>query len=207
VVTGAAGEGEAQVERRTLVLLFAINASMFLVELLAGLMAESTGLLADSLDMFADAGVYGAALLVVGSSRRRKARAAAVSGVIQLTLALVIVAEVGRRWFYGSEPMSIVMMSVSALALVANGACVVLLKKHRHGEAHMRASWIFSTTDVQANAGVILAGALVMITGSPLPDLVIGLAISGLVIRGGMRILAEARAAHAQGHDGTSSTA
>jgi cation diffusion facilitator family transporter len=206
-VTAPGREGEARVERRTLLVLFAINGFMFLVELLAGLMAESTGLLADSLDMFADAGVYGAALLVVGSSRRRKARAAAVSGVIQLTLALVIVAEVGRRWFHGSEPVSIVMMSVSALALVANGACVVLLKKHRHGEAHMRASWIFSTTDVQANAGVILAGALVMATGSPLPDLVIGLAISGLVIRGGMRILEEARAAHAHGQDGTSSTA
>ena len=43
--------------------------------------------------------------------------------------------------------------------------------------------------DVLANLGVIAAGALVAWTGSAVPDLVIGAAIGGLVLRGAVRIL------------------
>jgi Co/Zn/Cd efflux system component len=170
---------------------------MFVVELGAGWIAESMGLIADSLDMLADAGVYTAALLAVGSTTRRKTHAAAVSGIIQLALAAGVAFEVARRAVQGSEPVSALMISVSVLALSANAACLVLLHKHREGEIHMRASWIFSTTDVQANVGVIVAGLLVMLTGSAWPDLLIGLAVCGLVVRGGVRILRQARASYA----------
>jgi cation diffusion facilitator family transporter len=183
----------ANAERRTLGLLLLINATMFGVEAVIGWIADSMGLIADSLDMFADAGVYAAALWAVGSSSRRKTRAAAASGVVQLVLAVSVALEVLRRWFQGSDPVSALMISISILALLANAACVWLLRAHRHGEVHMRASWIFSTTDVQANLGVILAGVLVMLTGSPLPDLIIGMLVCALVVRGGLRILKEAR--------------
>jgi cation diffusion facilitator family transporter len=187
----------APVEKRTLVLLLMINGTMFAVELGAGWVAQSMGLIADSLDMFADAGVYAAALLAVGSTTRRKTHAAAVSGIVQLALAAGVAFEVARRAVEGSEPVSLLMITVSVLALLANSTCLVLLHKHRKGEIHMRASWIFSTTDVQANVGVIVAGLLVMLTRSAWPDLVIGLAVCGLVIRGAVRILRQARAAYA----------
>ena len=89
------------------------------------------------------------------------------------------------------------MIGISVLALVGNAACVWLLRRHRGGEVHLRASYIFSTTDVQANLGVIAAGLLVLFTGWGPFDLLIGLLICGLVVRGGVRILREARAAHA----------
>jgi len=187
-----------KVETRTLVLLLAINASMFVVELAAGWIAQSTALIADSLDMLADAGVYTVALLAVGSTTRRKTHAAAVSGVIQLALAVGLAFEIARRAMSGSEPMSLLMILISALALIANAACVLLLRKHRHGEIHMRASWIFSTTDVQVNVGVMVAGVLVMITGLAWPDLVIGSLVCGLVVRGGFRILKQAKASYAE---------
>lgn len=186
----------AAVEKKTLVLLLAINAGMFVVELGVGLIANSMGLIADSLDMLADAGVYTAALLAVGSTMRRKTHAATVSGVLQLTLGIGLAFEIARRAVQGSEPVSVLMIAVSAAALCANTACVFLLRKHREGEIHMRASWIFSTTDVQVNVGVILAGVLVMLTGSALPDLVIGLAIVVIVVRGGIRILRQAKASY-----------
>lgn len=66
---------------------------------------------------------------------------------------------------------------------------MALLAKHRHGGLHMRASWIFTTTDVIANVGVVVAGALVAWTGSSLPDLVVGLAIGLVVLTGAVRIL------------------
>lgn len=186
----------AQVERGTLLRLIAINGVMFVVELAAGWVAESMGLIADSLDMLADAGVYGIALLAVGSSPVRKAQAAAASGCLQLALAAMVLVEVGRKVLHGSEPVSGLMIGVSVVALAANVACLYLLRKHRHGEVHMRASWIFSTTDVQANVGVIIAGVLVGLTASATPDLIIGVLVCGIVVRGGIRILREAQAAY-----------
>ncbi len=81
------------------------------------------------------------------------------------------------------------MMSISAVALVANVACLWLVSRHREGGAHMKASVIFSTNDVIANAGVIAAGGLVGWTGSRYPDLVIGAVIAVLVLLGARRIL------------------
>jgi len=194
---GAANGVSAVVEKRTLVLLLVINAGMFAIELVTGLLANSMGLIADSLDMLADAGVYTAALLAVGSTTRRKTHAAAVSGVLQLTLAIGLAVEIARRAVEGSDPVSALMIGVSGVALVANTACLFLLRKHRVGEIHMRASWIFSTTDVQVNVGVILAGVLVVLTDSAWPDLVIGIAIVGIVVRAGVRILRQAKASYA----------
>ena len=53
----------------------------------------------------------------------------------------------------------------------------------------MKATWIFSANDVIANFGVILAGTLVMMTSSAIPDLVIGTIIGVVVLLGAFRIL------------------
>ena len=182
-------EAAAQVEAGILKWLLAINGVMFVVELTVGWLAQSTGLIADSLDMFADAAVYGVALYAVGHSLRTKLRAAHLSGWLQLILALGVLAEVGRRFVFGSEPVSALMMGFGLVALAANVWCLVLIARNRHGGAHMKASWIFSANDVIANSGVILAGVLVAWTGSRYPDLVIGLIIGLIVLNGARRIL------------------
>ena len=182
-------ETAAQVEAGILKWLLAINGVMFGVEITVGWLAQSTGLIADSLDMFADAAVYGVALYAVGRSVRTKLRAAHFSGWLQLVLALGALAEVGRRLVFGSEPVSGLMMGFGLLALTANVWCLVLISRNRHGGAHMKASWIFSANDVIANLGVILAGALVAWTGSRYPDLIIGVIIGLIVLNGARRIL------------------
>lgn len=179
-------------ERKTLRIVLGINAFMFVFEFALGLVAESTGLIADSLDMFADASVYSISLYAVGRSSALKGKAATLSGGVQIALALLVLADVLRRFIVGSEPVSGLMMSVGAIALIANSICLRLISKHRDGGIHMRASVIFSTNDVIANIGVILSGALVWALGSRYPDLVIGLAIAVVVLRGGIRILKEA---------------
>lgn len=180
-------------ESKVLWQLLAINAAMFLLEFIIGWLAQSTGLIADSLDMLADAGVYAIGLYAVGRSLRDKTHAASVSGVLQLGLAALVMLDVIRRAFHGSEPYGLIMMTVSAVALVANVACLALLAKHRDGEVHMRASWIFTANDVLANLGVIIAGVLVYSFDSRIPDLIIGAIIALLVTRGGIQILREAR--------------
>ena len=186
-------------ERGTLEVLLGINAAMFVVELAAGWMAQSAGLIADSLDMFADAAVYGISLYAVGHAARRQATAARVSGFLQLLLATGALLEVLRRWVFGSQPEPLGMAGIALLALAANVACMALIAKHRHGGVHMKASWIFSTNDVLANLGVILAGGLVAWTGAAWPDLAIGTAIALVVLSGALRILGLARASAASG--------
>ncbi|MDD3484765.1 cation transporter [Azovibrio restrictus] len=176
-------------EARTLQLLLAINALMFGVEILAGWWAQSAGLLADALDMLADAAVYGLALYAVGHAPALQRRAAHLSGALQSLLALGMLAEVARRVFFGAEPLGDAMMGVALLALLANVACLLLISRHRHGGAHMRASFIFSANDVIANLGVILAGALVFWLDSPWPDWIIGTLIGVIVLHGAWRIL------------------
>ncbi len=176
-------------EAKTLRWLLAINGAMFVVELLWGLIAQSAGLVADSLDMFADAAVYGLALYAVGRAASLKTRAAHIAGWLQMALALGALGEVVRRTFLGSEPESDLMMGVGAVALVANVACLVMIAKKRDRGAHMKASYIFSANDVIANMGVIVAGALVAWTGSHYPDLVIGTVIGIIVLNGARRIL------------------
>ncbi|HMN68280.1 MAG TPA: cation transporter [Bdellovibrionales bacterium] len=181
---------EAQVLKQ----LLAINFTMFVVEIGIGWIAESTGLIADAMDMFADSTVYGVSLYAVGRALSIQRRSAQISGYMQASLAAFAMFEVIRRFIVGSEPWAPYMMVVSFFALIANVTCLILISRHRTGGMHMKASWIFSTNDVIANLGVILAGALVLFFKSPIPDLVIGAIISVVVMRGAFAILKMTRA-------------
>lgn len=176
-------------EAQVLKWLLGINALMFFFELGVGIVAQSAGLIADSLDMLADAAVYLVALYAVGKSAQSKLKAAHLSGWLQSVLAVGLLIEVLRRAFMGSEPVSVLMMGVGGVALIANVACLLLVYQSRNNGSHMKASVIFSANDVLANAGVIIAGGLVAITGSQMPDLIIGLIIASLVLWGAIRIL------------------
>ena len=185
-------------QTRVLRILLAINASMFAAEMIVGILADSTGVLADSLDMLADALVYGVGLYAVGKAIAAKVMAARLSGLLQIAIALAMLADILRRVFTDSEPVSWLMIAVSMAALVANVTCLRLISRHRDGGVHMRASWLFSRNDVLANLGVISAAVIVALTGSRWPDLVIGLLITIIVLRGGFAILKDANAESAK---------
>lgn len=186
-------DAKTAAQRRVLRILLAVNAAMFGLEGLVGLVAQSIALIADSLDMLADAVVYALSLYAVGRSEGRKRRAAGLSGLFQMALALVVLVEVLRRFWQGHEPTSVLMIGMGALALMANLYCLWLIAQYRHSEIHMRASWVFSRNDVIANLSVIVAGGLVALVGSPLPDLIIGLGLTLLVLWGGITILQDTR--------------
>jgi cation diffusion facilitator family transporter len=180
-------------ERAPLRLLFALNAGMFVIEVVGGYLADSMGLVADGLDMLADAAVYGVALLAIGSSPERKVRAAFTAGYLQLVLALAAVVKLVRAILSGSDPEVAAMVGISLLALAVNAVAVFVLRRHRHGDVHLRTAWIFSATDVQVNLAVMAAALGVYLLGSPLPDLVVGALICVLVFRSVWRILSDAR--------------
>lgn len=195
VTTGVEAPGRAPVgdtdegsERVVLKRVLGINAAMFVLELGVGLHAQSTGLVADAADMFADTAIYSLALYGVGRGLVHKQRAARSSAILQMGIAIGALSEVVRSAVHGSEPTGSLMMGVSLVALCANVICLALLSGHKTRGVHMKASWIFSTSDVIANVGVIIAGGLVIVSGSALPDLVIGAVIAAVVLVGASRI-------------------
>ncbi|MBU2879192.1 cation transporter [Aliiglaciecola lipolytica] len=180
-------------QKRVLYWLLGINATMFFVEMTVGILADSTALIADSMDMLADAVVYGIGIYAVGKSILHKAKAAQISGYFQLLLGVIILIDITRRLFLGSEPISSLMIGMGFIALIANVACLMIIRNHKNDEVHMRASWIFSANDVIANMGVIIAGVLVVWLDSRVPDLVIGCIVSIVVLRGAWMILKDAK--------------
>lgn len=177
-------------ERPALVFAFIVNAAFFVGELTVGLWSRSMGLIADALDMGADASVYALSLAAVGTSVARKNQLARTSGYLQLTLAFVGLAEVIRRFIAIDQPPETTsMIAMSVLALAGNVAVLVALQRVRTGEAHLQASWIFTANDIKVNLLVIIAAIAVAFTDSVAPDLIAGAIIFVVVANGARRIL------------------
>ena len=178
-------------QRRVLIAVLIINFAFFIIEITTGFISKSMGLVADSLDMLADAFVYGISLYAVGGTIARKKQIAKTAGYFQLILAVIGFAEVIRRVVFAEQvPDFFTMIIVSILALIGNAICLVLLQRSKgKDEAHMKASLIFTSNDVIINLGIIIAAILVYLLNSSIPDLVIGSIVFVIVIRGALRIL------------------
>lgn len=170
-------------QTRVLIAVLLINAVMFVVEASAGIVAHSSALLADSLDMLGDALIYGFSLYVVARSMRWKAASALIKGMIQLVFGVTVLALAIAKLFAPALPSATAITAVGALALAANAACAVLLLRHRHDDLNMHSVWLCSRNDLIGNLAVIGAGALVALTHSQWPDLVVGFAIALLFLR------------------------
>lgn len=192
---GCHHEAKNAQERKILTIALALNATMAVVGGIAGWIGQSTGLLADALDMLSDATAYAIGLVAIGRAASFKANAAMLSGVVLLLLGLGVLFEVGRRVIYGAEPDSGWMIGTAILSLIVNMSVLRMLAPLKSAEAHLRATWIFTRADVVANVGVILAGVLVLWLGSPYPDFVIGTLIGLYVVKEAVEILREAREA------------
>lgn len=177
-------------ERTGLRLALVINATLFIAELAFGIISRSMGLIADGLDMGADASVYALSLAAVGTSSARKNRLARTSGFLQIGLAAIGLIEVLRRFVAESEPPDTATMVVLAgVALAGNVTTMVVLHRIKTDDAHIQASWIFTANDIKVNALVIASALAVTLTDSSVPDLAAGAIIFAIVADGARRII------------------
>ena len=176
-------------QRRVLLTVLIINATMFLAEFGAGLVAGSAALMADATDMLGDALVYGISLYAIARSDRFKAGVAAFKGLFILTLGVSILVNVAVKIGSGVPPSSTLMLIFGSLALVANLVSVRLLWRFRAHDLNMASTFECSRNDVLSNIGVLLAAALVAATASPWPDIVIGLVMAGIILRSAARMI------------------
>jgi len=181
-------------QRRLLWAVLCINGAMFLVELIAGIAASSTALLADSVDMLGDAIVYGVSLYVVARGAVWQARVARLKGLIMAAFGVGVLAQVVTKLLHGLHPNAETMGVVGSLALAANTVCLVMLWRRRHDDVNMRSAWMCSLNDVAGNAGVIVAGAAVALTASGWPDILVGLMIAGMFCASATHIIRAAAA-------------
>jgi cation diffusion facilitator family transporter len=180
---------EAVADRRRLATALAINLAMFCVGLVGWRVAQSAALLADALDMLADASGYAVAYLAVGGSVRRQRVAARWNGAMLIALGLAVFAEVTDRWLHGHEPSGGWIIFFACLSLLANGTVLRMLSRYRHSsEVHLKATWVDTRADVLVNVGVAVAGALVAVTGYRAIDLIGGAILGVFVIHEGWEL-------------------
>ncbi len=176
-------------QRRVLVAVLAINAVMFIAEFGAGLVAGSTALMGDALDMGGDALVYAVSLYALHRSERWKGVAALVNGSLMLAFGLGVFAEVVVKIQSGVPPSSTLMSIFGAIALAANLACLRLLWRFRAQDVNMASTFECSRNDVISNVGVLLAAVGVAATATPWPDLIVGVIVAAMFVRSAYRVI------------------
>lgn len=179
-------------QRRTLLVVLILNGLLFLGLGAGGILADSSALLANAVDNGADSVVYLISFLAVGRALTWKRGAARLSGILLLLFAVGVLIDVGRRWWVGAEPVGWTMMGLALVAAIVNLICLMLLKRVTSDDVNMDAAETFSLNDFAANGGILVAGGLVLWLDQAWPDLVVGLLVAALAIKGGVEILRDA---------------
>ena len=179
--------------RRVLWIALILNAAMFLVEIIAGVGAESHALQADALDFLGDAANYAISLGVAGMVLAWRARAALLKGVTLAALGMWVLGSTLWAAWAGTSPEPIAMGTIGALALATNVFVAVILYRYRAGDANMRSVWICSRNDAIGNIAVLAAAVGVFGTGSAWPDLAVAAILALLGLSGGWQIISQAR--------------
>lgn len=181
-------------QRRTLHRVLGINAVMFALIMAAALYADSTALLADSLDNLGDALTYGLSLYAVSRGNLVKARVALFKGGLIFLAACAVAAQIIHRLAVPSVPLFEVMGAFSLFGLAANSLCLYLLWQHRQEDVNMSSVWECSRNDIAANLSVFLAAGAVWLTDSGWPDILVALGLVCLLFRSAFRVMASAKA-------------
>lgn len=166
-------DGLSAAYKRALWAVIAINGTMFLAELGAGVFAQSQALKADALDFLGDTATYALTLFVIGMPLVWRARAALFKGLTLGAMGLWVLGSTAYHVFYLGLPQAEVMGGVGFVALVANLTSIMLLLKYRNGDANVRSVWLCSRNDAIGNVAVIIAASGVWATGTPWPDLIV----------------------------------
>jgi Co/Zn/Cd efflux system component len=182
-------EGRNRTYRRALWAVLGINATMFVVEVGAGLAAGSASLQADALDFLGDAANYGISLFVVGMALRYRAMAALAKGASMGVFGIWVIGTVIWHMLHGTLPSAVTMGAVGFAALAANAASFGILWAYRADDANMRSAWICTRNDVLGNAAVLLAALGVFGTGTGWPDIVVAAIMASLALQGAVTVV------------------
>jgi Co/Zn/Cd efflux system component len=175
--------------KRILWIVIGINATMFVVEVAAGVLAHSQALQADALDFLGDTLTYGMSLAVIGMSLRVRATTALLKGVSLTIVGVWVLGSTAYQVLILGVPRAEIMGAVGLLALLANVASVALLLRYKDGDANVRSVWLCSRNDAIGNVVVMMAAVGVWSTATAWPDLIVAAMMSGLFLWSSSQIL------------------
>lgn len=178
--------------KRILWTVIALNAAMFVTEMVAGHLARSQALQADALDFLGDTVTYGLSLAVIGASLRVRATAALFKGISLSLMALWVFGSTVYQTLILGIPRAELMGTIGLLALAANLASVLLLMRYKDGDANVRSVWLCSRNDAIGNVVVMLAALGVWGTSTAWPDLAVAALMAGLFLSSSVQILRQA---------------
>lgn len=190
--SGVKFEGLSADYKRRLWLVIAINAGMFLIEMVAGALAGSQALQADALDFLGDAVTYGITLAVIGASLQTRAWAAIAKGVSLTAMGLWVFGATVYHVLILGVPRAEVMGAIGFMALAANLTSVLLLLRYKEGDANVRSVWLCSRNDAIGNVAVMIAALGVWGTATKWPDLLVAAIMAGLFLTSSFQILRQA---------------
>lgn len=180
-------------ERIALRMALVLNAGMFAVGAAAAWWAQSTGILADALDMLCDASGYALGLWTMGRGAAWESRAARWIGGLLALLGIGVLLEAVRRAFGAPAPLGTVMMGYAVVAFAVNVYVMLRLARVRGGGVHLDAGYICTRADVIANIGVFVSGIIVWASGWRYADLIVAAGIAVFVFNEAREILERAR--------------
>ncbi len=179
--------------KRALGIVVLLNAGYGLVEIVGGFVAGSQSLQADALDFIGDGVISLLGLIAVGWGLAARAKAALLQGGFLGVLGVVVLVTTVYRVFFLQQPEAQLMGIFGSIALAVNIMAAVVLLPHRHGDANVRAVWLFSRNDAIGNVAVVIAAVLVAWTQTPWPDLLVAAVIAGLFLQSAYSIIKDAR--------------
>ncbi len=184
----------AGVSTRTLAAAVVVTLLFVFAEAAAGWWAQSLALLSDALHNLADA----AALALSWYGLRIAARpshhgmtfgyhrvgilAALVNAVSLVVIAVFIAWEAVARLLHPAPADGGLMIVVAAAAVVINTTISLWLRRAAAGDVNVRSAYLHMVGDAVSAAGVLVAGAIVLWTGSAIADPAVSLAIAVLIL-------------------------
>jgi Co/Zn/Cd efflux system component len=169
-----------------------VNATMFVVEIVASNVGDSMSLRADALDFFSDAANYAITLMLIGSPLAMRARATLLKGASMGLIGIWVIYSAVQRAVDGSDPAPLVMGSVALVALFANVSVAALLYRFRANDSNLRSVWLCSRNDAIGNVAVLVAAAGVLATSTRWLDLGVAAIIAMLAITAAFSIIRQA---------------
>ncbi|MFO0389918.1 MAG: cation transporter [Alphaproteobacteria bacterium] len=170
-----------------------LNFGMFCMELFQGIDADSSSLIADSIDFLSDSFSYAITLYVMQKTLHLRAKAALFKAYCMIGVACVVLMQSIHNIIDNRLPDHLTMGWVGALALFVNIYCTILLYRTRGKDSNMQSIWLCSRNDAIGNILILIAAALVYATGRLWPDLLAALVIAGLAGTSALKIIKHAK--------------
>ena len=181
-------------------LAFGLTLAILLVEAAAGWLSHSLALLSDAGHILTDVVALGLAWFAVGQAKRAADAqrtygyyrvgilAAMVNGATLILIVVFIAIEAVRR-FTNPEPVQGGLVIVAALVAIGVNTFIALRLRGAGDNLNVRAALLHVVGDIAASLGVIVAGAIILLTGWNYADPLISIGIAGLIAWSALRIV------------------